>query len=478
MVGTLASSPAPPASPPGRRRAVSRHRRSLSARLPTGWTAVTRIALPGLVLALLASVIAVAWSAAPTHPGPLPPPVTLVAALLTIVLTYAVARRVRLAPLAAGVAAALVAIPPPIARAAGVGVPEHLAGVALLVAVLLLSVRSRRRVLVPIAALLAGAAAAVAPLAVAAAPFLAWQVARTLRRRHRVPTLPLSGAIYFATVAAGWGVLGLDPAAPPSAGAAAALEWLRTYPIGTGVGLGAIVWGLLTPRLRPLSGYALTVLALSLWPDGDQTLRYTVLLSPALALLTAAAIERAGVAVRRTDPRIRAAGIVTSAAVALALLSGFVATLTDTTQGRPADAAPAPGETASPAVTAEPGTADRAGLGAQLGGNPRLSLGVPARPLLLEGAVDRRIPIVLAQLLSQHNLTVADFPVVGDENPAVRRSVLVREMDGEALHPGGGSMTALASFLAALTGTYAVESVTVTDAGVLAIFPLPASGGG
>jgi hypothetical protein len=44
-------------------------------------------------------------------------------------------------------------------------------------------------------------------------------------------------------------------------------------------------------------------------------------------------------------------------------------------------------------------------------------------------------------------------------------------MDGEPLGTGGASMTTLTAFLAALTGGFAVESVTVTRDGVLATFP-------
>ncbi len=289
MAGIL--EPPPAASPPrGRRRAASRHRRVRHLPPPR---AALRSALTLAVLLLIGVLVALAWSTDPEHEGPLPPGLTLAAVLLSVALVFAVAIRAGLGAPAALLAAALTGAYPEIVLPAGVGVTEHLAVVALLTAVLLLLGRTRRRILVPAAGLLAGVAASVAPLAVAAAPFLAAQAARTLHRRTRVPTLASAGAVYFATVAVGWLVVGVDPGAAPVWGTALLDTWVQAAPIALAVSAAALLLGAASAQLRPLAGYALTLITLSVWPDGDEVVRYTVLLAPALALLTAAAADRA-----------------------------------------------------------------------------------------------------------------------------------------------------------------------------------------
>lgn len=486
MSGLLPSSTVANA-PSGRRRAVSRHRRS--RRLPTGRRALLAIALPVLLLLLLCAGIGVAWALTPEHTGPLPSGVTLGAVLAGVVLVFAVAWRSGVSRLGAVLAAALCAVAPPAVRAASIGVPEHLAVVALLVAVLLLTVRSRRRIMVPLAALAAGVAAGLAPLAIAAAPFLAVQATRVLRKRHRIPTLPISGAVFFAAVGIGWALVGLNPSVGAHLGGTTVLDWVRTSPVGAVVAAAALVLGFFSRRARPLAGFAVTLLVLSVWPDGGESVRYTVLLTPVLALLTAGAADRALDALLRPSPRTRIVAAVGAVAVSFALVAGIVvsalevrssAVAAESSDGDGAPSGePSPGASPSPSTTPStpaPGQDDRASVGQELARNPRLTLESEAARLLNAGDVDRRISIVLGQLLSQHDVTVADFPAVkGEDGP--RRQLLVTDMDGEQLGTQGASMTALTSFLAALTGTFAVDSVSVTDDGVLATFPLPAAGG-
>jgi hypothetical protein len=468
----------------GRRRALSRHRRSRSVRLPSGWSGFLHLGVPGLLLVLIGAGATAGFVLAPDHPGPLPAPLTLVAVLLAIPLVFAVALQVGLSPLAAVVAAALAVLAPPAVRASSVGVPEHLALLGLLAAVVLLGFAGGRWGAIPLAALGVGIAAALAPIALAAVPFLAWQARRVLRRSQRTFMLPVAGALLFATVAVGWAILGLDASAQPVHGTATIGTWFASNPVGTLLGAAALVFGLLTPSLRPLGGLAVTLLVLSIWPDGDEVTRYTVLLAPTFALLVGAAVDRAVAALGRAELVPRLIGIAAASVVALALATGVTASVlevreravaADRSPTDPSSATPGTSGSASPAaapLTTTPGErASRASAGSQLARNPRLTLSADAKQLLEEGSVDRRISVVLGQLLSEHDLTVADFPA-GDPRDAFRRRVLVSEMDGEQLAPGGAPMTTLSTYLSGLAGTFAVESVTVDAHGVLATFPV------
>ncbi|WP_210506045.1 hypothetical protein [Naasia sp. SYSU D00057] len=458
---------------PGRRRAVSRHKRT--RRVPTGRRALVELGLPALVLAALVAAIVALWSVPGERTGPLPAGVTLAGSIATVVLVLPVARLSGVGVPGAVLAAAFAALAPPAVAAARVGVPEHLAVVALLAAVLLLAIRYSPRVTLPIAALLAAAATALSPLALAAAPFLARQALTRLRRRHRIPTLPLAGAIYFAGTAAGWALLSLNSEAAPVAGAATAADWVTTFPAGAVAAVAALAFGLVDRSLRPLAGFALTVLVLSFWPDGDESTRLTVLLTPALAILVGAALDRILRWTRgRTLPTIAAviaAALVVSSGAAASVAAAVTSENRSSEPAAPGPSSTTPAPTASPRATPAPGAAARAAVGAELAQNPRLALSPGARALLTDGAVDRRIPVVLAQLLSRHDVTVADFPAADGDDPSARRRVFVTQLDGEQLGTGGASMTALTSFLAALTGDFTVESVTVTGDGVLATFP-------
>lgn len=477
-------------TPAGRRRAVQRHRRTRPPRLRGKQPAMLGTVAPVALVAVLAVAVAGAFGLSTDRSGPLPQTVTLAALLTAVVLLTLVARRLGLGVLATAAAIAFAMLTPPAVRAAAIGVPEHLAVLALLGAVLLLLSRRSGIAVVPVAGALAGAAVAVAPLAMAAVPFLLGAALRGLRRGRRVPTLPLAGAAFFAVAGVGWAVLGLDITSAPRFGGALLADWAGANPVGAVVAVAAIAFGLLRPTLRPLSGFGLTVLALGVWPEGDEAHRLTVLLAPALGLLVGAATEKAVRALALRSSREFYAGVAGAVAVGAALLAGIAGSAgelgrqqavadsaapqqeTDAAPDVPGTAAetsprPAPASTSATVAPAE--VERRASSGRQLVQNPRLTVSAEARALLESGQVDRRIPVVLAQFLTQYDLTVADFPATPDEEG--RRQVLVSAVDGAPVAPGDVAVAPLTSFLTGLTGSFIVESVTVAADGVLAVFP-------
>lgn len=475
--------------PHGRRRANSRHARSRALRLPRTMSAFLRLVVPAIALLLVGTAATVAFLLAPPHPGPLPAALALATVLSTIVVVFLVGLRLGLSTLSAVIATALAALAPPAVRAATVGVPEHLAILALLIAAGLLTLRARLRLVIPIAAVLAGAAAAIAPVALVALPFLCAQALAVLRRTHRMPTLAIAGALYFAVVTAGWALVGFDTSAAPHFGFATLSDWLSTDPVGTVVGIVALVLAATQPAFRPFAGFSVALLVLSVWPDGDESVRYTVLLAPLFALLIGAAADRALAALGRHAMAPRLVGVAGATAVALAITAGVSvsalelrdrAVAADLTQPVPTgEPEPTAVVTATPTPTPIPDTPEekerRESAGEQVAQNPRLTLENDSADLLASGSVDRRIAVVLGQLLSEHDLTVAGFPAVDGEDPTIRRQILVTAMDGSALRPGGASMSLLGSYLSGLTGTFAVDAVTVTSDGVLATFPVPAT---
>ena len=474
----------------GRRRAASRHRTSRSVRLPTPLALFLHYGLPTVVLLVLYAVAVVQFSYAPATTGPLPPSIVLLSTLATIALTYLVARRVGLSSLGAAVAAALVTIAPAAIDSNAAGVPEHLAIVALLGSVALITVRRQQILTVPGAALLAGLAAVISPYALIAVPFLAIR-ARTgwRRRRGRRPVL-MGAVVFLATLGVGAVFAGAIPFPPlrPELGTTTLQEWLARDPIGTVVAVAAVGIGFTNRRLRLFSAVAVLLLVLSVWPDGDVAVRYSVLLSPTFAVLIGGFADLAVEAIGRHAALPRLAGIVGTAALALAIVvavtlssievrSRAFAEGTPGTPGTPATS-PSPSVSAAPtpprptADTSAAAVAERTAMGIQLLRNPRLSVSEVARRLLADGSVDSRISIVLGQILSEHTLTVADFPVVGGDDPSVRRQLLATEMDGAVLATGGASMSSLTAYLSGLVGTFAVESVAVNGSGVLATFGL------
>ncbi len=248
--------------------------------------------------------------------------------------------------------------------------------------------------------------------------------------------------------------------------------------------------GFTNGRLRLLSFTAAALIAFSVWPDGDAAVRYTVLLSPTFAVLIGSAADLAVESIGRHAALPRLAGIVGTAALALAIvvavtLSSIEVRTRAFAESDPSIAPipPATSTTPSPTQTetgpvpdtSAEAVAERTAMGIQLLRNPRMSVSEVARRLLADGSVDARISIVLGQILSEHTLTVADFPVVGDEDPSVRRQLLVTEMDAATLATGGASMSSLTAYLSGLTGSFAVQAVSVDESGVLATFS-PADG--
>jgi hypothetical protein len=97
----------------------------------------------------------------------------------------------------------------------------------------------------------------------------------------------------------------------------------------------------------------------------------------------------------------------------------------------------------------------RAGAGAALAANPRLGLQPEAADLLRRGDVDARAVSVLAAITGQHSLAVADFPVVGGEDPEQpRRLVAVTAIDGEPVRAGATPVTLLDKWLQAQQPPY------------------------
>jgi hypothetical protein len=106
--------------------------------------------------------------------------------------------------------------------------------------------------------------------------------------------------------------------------------------------------------------------------------------------------------------------------------------------------------------------ADRASAGSQLASNPGLTLENDTNDLLATGHVDGRIILSVAQLLGDESVTVEEFPLVSGERDPVRRQVLLRSVDDDAL----------AEWFRALGAPVDPSAVAVTDAGVLVTFPL------
>ncbi|THG28753.1 hypothetical protein [Naasia lichenicola] len=473
----------------GRRRAASRHRNSRSVRLPTPLAFFLHYGLPIVVLVVLYIVTVIEFSYAPATTGPLPQPVVLVASLITIALTFVVARRLGLSSLGAVVAAALATIAPAAIDSNAAGVPEHLAVIGLLGSVAFIAARRQLIVALPAAALLAAVAGVLSPIALVAVPFLAFRAAAGWRRRRGRRPVIAAAIVFVAAFVIGTLIVGVAPLsdapfwATPSFGTVTLQEWLVRDPIGTAVALVAVGLGFTNRRLRLLSFTAVALLALSVWPDGDAAVRYTVLLSPTFAVLIGSAADLAVEAIGRHAALPRLAGIVGTAALALAIvvavtLSSIEVRTRAFAEGDPSTAptppaastTPTPTDTGPVPDTSAEAVAERTAMGIQLLRNPRLSVSEVARRLLADGSVDARISIVLGQILSEHTVTVADFPVVDDEDPSVRRQLLVTEMDGATLATGGASMSSLTAYLSGLTGSFAVQAVSVDASGVLATF--------
>lgn len=443
----------PPADAPHGRRRAERPPHSPST---SGW--MRRLVVPAAVLLVVAVGSALAWFAAPEHPGPLSGTATLVLVVLTGPLVFLASRRIRLTVAGGLTAAALSALLQTTASSDVVGVMEHTAIVAGLVAVWLwprgdASVRRRS-----LAGALTGLAVAVSPFAlVATALALGLLLARSSERRRTLRSLLLPAVVGVAVAGVLVGTMTLVAGGPDA-----------------GTWLGATSWA---------GGFSLAT--------------FVVAAAPAIGVAAGMAIDASTAALRSKDAgelTIGIIGILTVGLLLAAALGGSVAQIRDRMIAgdlepddalvADTDAAGTERSSADPSAnaidTSDPAAAERADQGAQLLRNPRLTTTSESRELLQQGAVDSRVMIVLAQLLTVHDLTVADFPAAADETsrdgssdsagPAVRRQLLVSVADGATLQTGGASIPALTAYLSGLDDDFAVESVSVDSTGVLATF--------
>jgi hypothetical protein len=420
----------------GRRRSESRHRRTAGHGPSRVGFAVLRFAVPAVLLLALIALVLIASLISPTHTGPLPPGATLPLVIVAIPLVFAAALRLGLSSVGAVVAASLSAFLLPTASSDVVGVAEHVAVVLGLITVAIWPHNVRGTVRRYLAGGLAGAAIAASPLAIfAVAAVMAWLLSVTEDRGRRARALVGPTAVGLAVAAVGIAVL-------------AVISWLD--------------W--------------------TTWAGNVSFATIVVAMSPAFGIAGGVAADRslAALGARSTRPLVLGSiGVVGLCLLLAATAGATLSQVRDRTLAaelRSEPGAPIPAATSaplpSPAVNADTAEARerRVRDSAQLLLNPRLTVTDQARGLLEDGEVDRRILLVLGQLLSEHDLTVADFPQSGDE--PVRRSLLVTEADGDALATGGASIPVLSAYLSGLTGDYAVETLAVDESGVLAVFPL------
>jgi hypothetical protein len=123
---------------------------------------------------------------------------------------------------------------------------------------------------------------------------------------------------------------------------------------------------------------------------------------------------------------------------------------------------------------AEALSAGRASLGAELERNPALVLDENARAQLISGQVDERIVVALSRRAAIDDSLSVSFPPVDGEDGTLRRQVLITGVGGTPLTPGSAEAAAQQEWFEDLDGDFAVDSVTRTDAGVLATFSVEA----
>ncbi|BDI23089.1 hypothetical protein [Herbiconiux sp. L3-i23] len=439
-VPSVADTPSAGGPGHGRRRSASRHRRANGQSNSAISKPLLRIGAPALLIVVLLALATTASLLSPSHAGPMPTLVTLPLVLLAVPLVAAAALRLGLSSIGAVVAAALSSFLLPTASSDVVGVVEHLSVVLGLIAVVLWPPNAYGTVRRYLSSGVAGAAIATSPLAIlAVGAVIGWLLRHPDDRTRRAKALV--GPLATGLVVAGAGVTAL----------------------------------------------AVTdTLSATTWAGNVSFATIVVALAPAFGVAGGLAADRslAALGARSTKPLvIGSIGVVGLCLLLAATAGATIAQIRDravATEEAPANAsiADSPFEPASPKETSAPQdvapedpaeVARRADDGAQLLQNPRLSVSDTARELLEDGAVDRRVMLVLAQLLAQHDLTVADFPESDGE--AVRRSLLVTDADGDRLETGGASIPVLGSYLSGLTGDYAVETLSVDSDGVLAVFP-------
>ncbi|MBW4040683.1 MAG: hypothetical protein HIU86_00945 [Acidobacteria bacterium] len=112
----------------------------------------------------------------------------------------------------------------------------------------------------------------------------------------------------------------------------------------------------------------------------------------------------------------------------------------------------------------------RKSVGMQLAENPRIQLDGRDRALLLAGAVDTRIAIVLAQFVTSHSIAVSGFGVASGDASGIRTVVTISEIDGRNVPSDGTKTGVLLRFLSDLRGQLATRSIDATDSGISAAF--------
>ncbi|MEF2976791.1 hypothetical protein [Subtercola sp. YIM 133946] len=132
-----------------------------------------------------------------------------------------------------------------------------------------------------------------------------------------------------------------------------------------------------------------------------------------------------------------------------------------------APSAPADG---TPADFVDALTPVRASAGEQLAENPALTLEPHAEELLADGQVDARILLDLGLLLSDHTVTVADFPADDDGVSDPRSQVLITAVDGVELDADAQARVDGTALLLTFSSLTAPTRVTVADEGILAQF--------
>jgi len=440
----------------GRRRSDSRsgvRQWRRAAKSPLFYIAV---GIPALVLAGLTALLIVGALISPRHVGPLAPLPLLVIVATIPALVFAAARRVGPKTVGALIAAVLCTGLLLVASSDVVGVPEHLSVVMGLLAVAVWPRHTAGPTRRHAAAVLAGAAIAVSPLAaIAVAAATARLILRANDRRRRARAL-----------------------------------------------VGPVITGCLTLLIGLVLLVATGWIVATTWAGTIALATFVVAVAPAIGVAAGLGIDGAieGIASRETMPQI--ASVIGAMTITLLLAATAGATISQlrdravavvegpaTGAIDPDDSGMMPSDSDDEVIDADTeestdvdaGSAEvedetvadadadrRRSDAAQLLENPNLTLGDSARSLLEEGAVDRRVLLVVGQLLTDRTLTVEDFPDTGD---AVRRALLVTAADGDALGTGGASVPLLTAYLSGLSGAYEVESVSVDSDGVLAVFP-------
>jgi putative peptide zinc metalloprotease protein len=136
-------------------------------------------------------------------------------------------------------------------------------------------------------------------------------------------------------------------------------------------------------------------------------------------------------------------------------------------------------EAAAEQADAAAGSAERQDVGSLIAGSPRLSAPAEVRAVLRDGRVDRRVLVVLRELVGQHRVTISDLPPApgGDPALALRHRVVVTGFDGRAVPADPHAAALLTDRLRAWQPPLAPVDVSSGPAGItIGWTPSPASG--